>query len=90
MVELIWTEFGQAQVDLFAIVRDVSLSTLVLPHTSSSSQTGSDDTDVAEGFVCMHLPPIVLLPESWREFAGTGVLLLLIALRGRAEYGSQI
>ncbi len=30
------------------IVRDVSLSTLVLPHTSSSSRTGSDDTDVAE------------------------------------------
>ncbi len=30
------------------ISRDVSLSTLVLPHTSSSSQTGCDDTDVAE------------------------------------------
>ncbi len=30
------------------ISRDVSLSTLVLPHTSSSSRTGCDDTDVAE------------------------------------------
>ncbi len=30
------------------ISRDVSLSTLVLPHTSSSSQTGHDGADVAE------------------------------------------
>ncbi len=30
------------------ISRDVSLPTLVLPHASSSSRTGCDDTDVAE------------------------------------------
>ncbi len=30
------------------VSRDVSLSTLVLPHASNSSQTGCDDTDVAE------------------------------------------
>ncbi len=30
------------------VSRDVSLSTLVLPHASSSSWTGYDDTDVAE------------------------------------------
>ncbi len=30
------------------VSRDVSLPTLVLPHASSSSRTGCDDTDVAE------------------------------------------
>ncbi len=30
------------------VLRDNSLSTLVLPHTSSSSWTGSDGADVAE------------------------------------------
>ncbi len=30
------------------ILRDVSLPTLVLPHASSASRTGCDDTDVAE------------------------------------------
>ncbi len=42
VMELIWREFGQAQVDLF-------VSTLVLPHASSSSRTGHDGADVAEG-----------------------------------------
>ncbi len=36
--------------------RDVSLSTLVLPHASSSSQTGHDGADVAEASsVCISL-----------------------------------
>ncbi len=50
VVELIWREFGQAQVDRkeICISRDVSLSTLVLPHASSSSWTGHNGTDVAE------------------------------------------
>ncbi len=30
------------------VSRDVSLSTLVFPHTSSSSRTGRNGTDVAE------------------------------------------
>ncbi len=48
VVEMIWREFGQAQVDLFASMRDVSLSTLVLPHASSSSRTGRNGADVAK------------------------------------------
>ncbi len=36
------------------VSRDVSLSTLVLPHTSSSSRTGCNGADVAEALsVCI-------------------------------------
>ncbi len=40
----------------FCVLRDVSLSTLVLPHASSSSWTGRDGADVAEASsVCISL-----------------------------------
>ncbi len=64
-VELIWKEFGQVQVDLF--VSCVSLSTLVLPHSSSSSRTGCDDTDMAEASSLYAFPPDCSAPGSTGE-----------------------
>ncbi len=61
------------------VSRDVSLSTLVLPHSSSSSQTGCDDTDVAEALSLYAFPPIVLLPGVLESVRRDRVPLLLIA-----------
>ncbi len=48
------------------VSRDVSLPTLVLPHASSSSRTGCDDTDVAEASsVC--ISPDCSAPRSTGE-----------------------
>ncbi len=48
------------------ISRDVSLSTLVLPHASSSSWTGCDDTDMPKApSVC--IPPDCSAPGSTGE-----------------------
>ncbi len=58
------------------VSRDISLSILVLPHVSSSSQTGHDGADVAEAS-----PPIALLPGVLERVRRDRVLLLLIAPR---------
>ncbi len=62
------------------VSRDVSLSTLVLPHASSSSRTGRDGADVAEASsVCFF--PIALLPGVLERVRRDRVLLLLFATR---------
>ncbi len=73
------------------VSRDISLSTLVLPHASSSSQTGRDGADVAEASsVCFSPDRSAPSRESWREFAGTGLYYFSLPCGGQAEYGSQI
>ncbi len=52
------------------VLRDVSLFTLVLPHASSASRTGCDDTDVAEALPRLSryaFSPIALLPGVLRR-----------------------
>ncbi len=66
------------------VLRDVSLFTLVLPHASSASRTGCDDTDVAEALPRLSryaFSPIALLPVVLRRVRRDRVLLLLIAPR---------
>ncbi len=67
------------------VSRDVSLSTLVLPHASSSSRTGRDGRDLAKAF-----PRLLCSRESWREFVVTRFYYFSLPRGGRAEYGSQI
>ncbi len=83
-----FTEFGQAQVDLFAS-REMSHC-----HSGSPSciQLLSEWTRWCRrgrGFVCMHFPRLLCSRESWREFAGTGFYYFSLPRSGRAEYGSQ-
>ncbi len=63
------------------VSRDVSLPTLVLPHASSSSRTGCDDTDVAEASSVCISPRLLCSQEYWREFAGTGSHYFLLPPR---------
>ncbi len=66
------------------ISRDISLSTLVLSHTSSSSWIGCDGADVAEASsVCIY--PNALLPGVLERVRR--VLLLLIAPRWPGRVG---
>ncbi len=62
------------------VSRDVSLPTLVLPHASSASRTGCDDTDVAKRLT-QTFPPIALLPGVLERVRRDRVPLLLIAPR---------
>ncbi len=57
------------------VSRDVSLSTLVLPHASSSSRTGHDGRDLAKAF------PRLLCSRESERVCRDQVLLLLIAPR---------
>ncbi len=72
------------------VSRDVSLSTLVFPHASSSSRTGRNGTDMAEASSVMLFPRSLCSREYWREIAGTGFYYFSLPRGGRAEYGSQI
>ncbi len=68
------------------VSRDVSLSTLVLPHASSSSRTGRDGADMAEASsVCIY--PDHSAPGSPGE-SSPGPSST--TSHCRAEYGSQI
>ncbi len=72
------------------VSRDVSLPTLVLPHASSSSRTGCDDTDVAEAS-SVRISPDRSAPGSTGESSpGPGPTTSYCPAVGRAEYGSQI
>ncbi len=48
VVELLWREFGQAEVDLFASQETTHCPALVVPHASSSAWAGCHGADVAE------------------------------------------
>ncbi len=72
------------------VSRDVSLSTLVLGHASSSSRTGRDGADVAEALSVCISPDRSAPGMSGREFAGTGFYFFSLPRSGRGEYGSQI
>ncbi len=90
VVELIWKEFGQAQVDLF-----VSLETSHCPlwfSLTHPTPLGLDAmTQTWPRFRLYAFPPIALLPGVLERVRGDRVPLLLIAPSGaRAEYGSQI
>ncbi len=71
------------------ILRDVSLSTLVLPHASSSSWTGRDGADVAEASsVCISLD--CSAPGSPGESSPGPGSTTSLPRGGRAESGSEI
>ncbi len=69
------------------VSRDISLSILVLPHVSSSSQTGHDGADVAEASsVC--ISPDRSAPGSPGE-SSPGPGSITSHCSAVAEYGSQ-
>ncbi len=90
VVELIWKEFGQAQVDLF-VSRETSHCPLwfSLPHPAPLGLDAMTQT-WPRLRLCMHFPRLLCSWEYWRVFAGTGSHYFLLPHGGRAEYGFQI
>ncbi len=72
VVELIWREFRPGTSVTVYVLRDVSLSTLVLPHASSSSWTGRDDADVTEASSVCISPDRSAPGSPGGSSAGTG------------------
>ncbi len=89
VVELIWREFSQAQVDLFAS-RETSHCPLWFSLTHPAP-LGLDA--MVQTWPRLHLYAFsrsLCSREFWREFAGTGFYYFSLPRGGRAEYGSQI
>ncbi len=84
VVELIWKEFGQAQVDLFK-----SQETSHCPLWFSLAHPAPHGLD-AMTQTWPRLRLYAFPQEYWREFAGTWSHYFLLPRGGRAEYGSQI
>ncbi len=73
VVELIWKEFGQPQVDLFA-----SRETSHCPLWFSFTHPVREELERhGRGFVCMHFPRFLCYRDYWREFAGTVAMVML-------------
>ncbi len=70
------------------VMRDISLSTLVLPHASSSSWTGRDDADVTEASSVCISPDRSAPGSPGGSSLGPGSTIFIKICR--AEYGSQI
>ncbi len=89
-MELIWKEFGQAQVDLF-VSRETSHCPLWFSLTHPAPLGLDAMTQTWPRLrLCMHFPRLLCSREYWRVFAGTGSHYFLLPHGGRAEYGSQI
>ncbi len=90
VVELIWKEFGQAQVDLF-VSQETSHCPLWFSLTHPTPLGLDAMTQTWPRLRLYAFPPIALLPGVLERVRGDRVPLLLIAPRGgQAEYGSQI
>ncbi len=88
VVELIWKEFGQAQLDLFAF-RDTSHCPLWFSLTHPAPLGLDAMTQMWPKLHLYAFPPIAL-PGVLERVRRDRVPLLLLPRGGRAEYGSQI
>ncbi len=89
VVELVWREVGQAQVDLF-VSRETSHCPLWFSLTHPASLGLDTMVKTWPRLRLYAFSHSVCSWESWREIAGTGFYYFALPRGGLAEYGSQI